>query len=162
MRPARLLGALTVTAALAAGCAHRPLAVLLSFDVCPATRAPSGGDRDGGGADVVANVSTDVAPGLRGVARDHFPGSCTVELAPGGLPLLACSDPHVDARYVLAWTRPKARALVLERRETPLPGGDASAAGPPPPSIHRAVAEIDIDRAAWIRAAPRSTCGAAP
>ncbi len=163
MRPAPLLGALGVTAALAVGCAHRPLAVLLSFDVCP-VRSPSGADRDDGGVDVVANVSTDLQSGVRGVARDHFPGSCTIELAPGGLPLLACSDPHVDVRYVLAWTRPKARALVLERRETPLPGDAASVAGrpSPAPSIRRAVAEVDIDRAAWIRAAPQPACGAAP
>jgi hypothetical protein len=162
--PASLLGALTLTAALAAGCAHRPLAVLLSFEVCPVTRTPEGHDVDDGGVDLVANVSTDLAPGVRGVARAHFPGGCRFELAPGGLPQVICGDPHIDVRYELAWTRPKARALVLERRETPLPDDEASAAGAPPaaPSVRRPVADVAIDRAAWIRAAPHPTCSAAP
>jgi hypothetical protein len=156
--PLLLLG---VAAALAAGCAHRPLAVLLSFSVCPVTRTPDGHEVDDGGVDVVANVSTDVAAGVAGVARDHFPGACSVVLAPGGLPVLACADPHVDIRYELGWTRPKARLLVLERREVPTPPEGAGGATPTS-TARRAVAEVPIDRAAWIRAAPHPSCGAAP
>lgn len=157
MRPALL--AFVLASLIPLACAHRPLAVLLSFDVCPVTRAPDGRPADDGGANVVANVSTDVTPGLRAVARDHFPGACTVELAPGGLPLLACHDPHLDVRYVLAWTRPKARALVLERREVPTVAVGAVA---PAPTVHRPIAELPIDRTAWIKTAPQPTCGAAP
>lgn len=136
-------------------CAHRPLAVLLSFDVCPVTHAPDGRDVNDGGVNVVANVSTDITPGVRAVAHDHLPGACAVELAPGGLPLITCTEPHVGIRYVLAWTRPKARALVLERREYPIPAGAT-------PTARRPIAELPIDRTAWIKTAPQPTCGAAP
>jgi hypothetical protein len=157
VRPALL--ALSLASLFPLACAHRPLAVLLSFGVCPLTRAPDGQKVEGGegGAEVAANVSTDVAPGLRTVARGRFPGACTVELAPGGLPLLACRDRQAGVRYVLAWTRPKARALVLERREYAIAAGETAVADP---TARRPLAELSIDRTAWVRAAPRQSCNA--
>ncbi len=149
---------------LGAACAHRPLAVVLSFAACPVTRAADGRDVDDGGVAVAANVSSDLAPATRQLARDHFPGACAIELAPGGLPALACADPHGDVRYVLAWTRPSPRTLVLERREYPAAAGGttADAPGPATPTVRRPVAELGIERKTWISAPPSASCGGAP
>jgi hypothetical protein len=151
VRPTLLL-ALLVSLLLGAACAHRPLAVVLSFAACPVA---------GGGSDVTANVSSDVAPATRPLARDHFPGACAIESAPGGLPALACAGSPVDTRYVLAWTRPAPRTLVLERREYPV-SRTGGAPESTTPAVRRAVAELAIDRQAWISAPPRSTCEGAP
>jgi len=131
-----------------AACAHRPLAVVLSFAACPA------GDH---GVDVAANVASDVAPAVRELARDHFPGTCAIASAAGGLPALACGEPGVDARYALAWTRPSARTLVLERREYSAAAGSAA-----PTPVRRPVAELAIERKTWISAPPQPSCGGAP
>ncbi len=134
---------------------------MLSFAACPVTRTADGRDVDDGGVDVAANVSSDVAPATRQLAHDHFPGTCALESAPGGLPALACADPHVDVRYVLAWTRPSPRTLVLERREV----AGATAAGAPgsaAPAVRRPVAELAIERKTWISAPPGPSCGGAP
>ena len=133
---------------LGVACAHRPLAVVLSFAACPA------GDR---GVDVAANAASDVAPAVREIARDHFPGACAIETPTGGLPALACGAPGVDARYALAWTRPSPRTLVLERREYSAAAGDKA-----PTSVRRSVGELDIDRKARIIAPPQPICGGAP
>lgn len=129
-------------------CAHRPLAVVLSFAACPA------GDR---GVDVAANVASDVAPAVRQIARDRFPGACAIESAPGGLPTLACGEPRAAVRYALAWTRPSLRTLVLERREYSVAAGNAATA-----ALRRPVGELAIDRTARIIAPPQATCGGAP
>ena len=130
-----------------AACAHRPLAVVLSFAACPAGAQ---------GVDVAANVASDLAPAVRQLARDRFPGACAVESAPGGLPALACGDPRADARYALAWTRPSSRTLVLERREYSAAAGSAAA------PRRRPVAELAIERKTWISAPPHPSCGGAP
>ena len=134
---------------LGAACAHRPLTVVLSFAACPA------GD---GGVNVAANVASDVAPAVRELARDHFPGACAVDVVPGGLPALACADRSGTLRYALAWTRPSPRKLVLERRQFSV----GSAATPAAPPVLRPVAELAVDRTAWISAPPQATCGGAP
>jgi hypothetical protein len=129
--------------------------VVLSFGVCPVT-SRAGQDIDDGGADVGANVATDLGPTPRRLATTHFPAAiCAAQPdAPGGLPAIACTDPHFDLRFVLAWTRPSARELVLERREEPLPRGEAAAAAP-----SRAVlAELPIQRNTWINAAAGTGC----
>jgi hypothetical protein len=132
-------------------CAHRPLAVVLSFAACPA---------GAGGVAVAANVASDLAPAAREVARDQFPGACALDPGPGGLPALACGDPRAGRRYALVWTRPSPRTLVLERREYAVaPGAGATAAAP---ALRRPVAELAIERKTWISAPPRPTCGGAP
>ena len=142
-----LLGLVFVSAV---ACAHRPLAVVLSFAACPA------GDR---GVDVAANVASDVAPAVREIAGDHFLGACAIEMAPGGLPTLACGDPRADLRYALAWTRPSPRTLVLERRQY---SGATGTAAPAATAVRRPVAELAIERKTWISAPPQPTCGGAP
>jgi hypothetical protein len=142
-----LVALLLFSSFLGAACAHRPLAVVLSFAACPA------GD---GGVNVAANVASDVAPAVREIARDHFPGACALELAAGGLPTLACGDPRGELRYALAWTRPSPRKLVLERRQL------AAAATLAAPAVPRLVAELAVDRTAWISAPPQATCGGTP
>jgi hypothetical protein len=127
---------------LPAACAHRPLAVVLSFNACPA------GD---GSVNVAANVASDVAPAVRELARDRFPGACAVELAAGGLPALACADQSGTLRYALAWTRPSPGKLVLERRQLQ-----------PAPAVLRPVAELAVHRKVWISAPPQPSCGGAP
>ena len=145
-----------------AACAHRPLAVVLSFDACPVTRPADGRDVDDGGVDLTASVATDLAPAPRRLAAAHFPGACDAAIAVrGGLPSLTCGDPHVDVRYVLAWTRPSSRTLVLERREYAIAAGD-SVSPTATPTVQRTLAELPIERAAWINAAPRQTCTAPP
>ena len=126
-------------------CAHRPLAVVLSFAACPANDH---------GVDVAANVASDLAPTVRAIARDHFPGTCTIQTAPGGLPALTCGAPGADLLYALAWTRPAARKLVLERRQLSV----AAAA----PAVSQPLAELGIERKTWISAPPQTTCGGAP
>ncbi len=124
------------------------------------THTPDGRDRDDGGVDLTASVATDLAPAPRRLAVAHFPGACDAAIAVrGGLPSLTCGDPHVDVRYVLAWTRPSSRTLVLERREYALAAGDSPTATP---TVHLPLAELPIERATWINAAPRQTCTAAP
>ncbi|HEX3903772.1 MAG TPA: hypothetical protein VH853_13105 [Polyangia bacterium] len=153
MRPTLLAAALVL---LPAACAHRPLAVVLSFGACPVTRTPDGRDLDDGGVDVAANVATDLAPAPRRLAVTHFPGGCETEVAVvGGLPSLTCSDPHLDVHYVLGWTRPSPRTLVLERREVAIPAGDVA-----PPAVHVPLAKLPIERATWIHVAPRTSCAA--
>jgi hypothetical protein len=136
-----------------AGCAHRPLAVVLSFGVCPVTTR-DGRDIDDGGSDVGAVVATDLSPTPRRLATTHFPGSiCALEAsAPGGLPAIACTDPHIDIRYILAWTRPGARKLVLERRQEPF--GEAASEAP----VRTPLGELKIERNTWINTAPVSGC----
>jgi hypothetical protein len=147
-----LLVVVVALGCLTAGCAHRPLALVLSFAACPVTRAANGQDVDDAGVDVAANVSTDLAPETRALAHEHFPGSCAIETAPGGLPALACSDPHVDVRYFLAWTRPSPRTLVLERREVSLATASTR------PTARRPLAELAVDRKVLISAPPPPTC----
>jgi hypothetical protein len=134
-----------------AACAHRPLAVVLSFAACPA------GD---GNVNVAANVATDVSPAVRELARDRFPGACAVELAAGGLPALACGDPRGELRYALAWTRPSPGKLVLERRQ--LSVAPAGGAVRPAPAVPRPVAELAVHKKVWVSAPPQATCGGAP
>lgn len=109
--------------------------------------------------DVAANVASDLAPAARALARDHFPGACTVASVPGGLPVLACGDPRGDLRYALAWTRPSPRTLVLERREYSVAAGHAA---PAATAVRRPLSELRIERKTWISAPPQATCGGAP
>jgi hypothetical protein len=130
-----------------AGCAA-PVAEV-AWRACPVVRTADGRDVDDGGVDVSLEVHGAHA---RQLSIGHFPGACRAAAGEGAT--LVCSDPHVDTRYELSWTRAAPGTLTVERREYAVPAVDG-ASPPADPTLRRVVATVDIGDARLVQGPTR-------
>jgi hypothetical protein len=145
---------LVIAAALAAfGCAHERGLAEVSWRACAVTKTADGHDVDDGGVDVAATIARGRS---ERIAAGHYPGMCWA--APGELSRLVCSDPHVDVRYVLQWTRPTPTSLAVERLEYPV-SSDDNVPDATTPRSRRTLRTFAIDAGTRVVVAPIPRCG---